>query len=221
MSTAPRFEFRAFGRHEPGRSLARPARRLAALGRPLGEDERDEIYLVGPDLTRNVKIRAGTLEVKRLLGVTRGLERWAPVARVELPVDADWMRERLPGLFPGAPAWPPSPGRERYDALAFAREVQRVCPGVDAVPVHKHRERRAWTRVLGERTSVWIGASRLQTLALESEDPESVLAWVRGLGLDAFPNESYPRAVRRHLERGEADVGEGPAWPSSASASSW
>ena len=37
----------------------------------------------------------------------------------------------------------------------------------------------------------------VETVAIEDEDPEKVIAAVRSMRLDGFPNTSYPRGLKR------------------------
>ena len=43
--------------------------------------------------------------------------------------------------------------------------------------------------------------TRVRTVAIEDEDPERVMAAVRAMELDRFPNTSYPRGLRRLIGR--------------------
>ena len=43
--------------------------------------------------------------------------------------------------------------------------------------------------------------TRVRTVAIEDEDPERVMAAVRLMELDRFPNTSYPRGLRQIVGR--------------------
>jgi exopolyphosphatase/guanosine-5'-triphosphate,3'-diphosphate pyrophosphatase len=46
-------------------------------------------------------------------------------------------------------------------------------------------------------TEVVADGKRTRTVALESEDPDRVIATVRKFGLDRFENISYPRGLKQ------------------------
>ena len=68
-----------------------------------------------------------------------------------------------------------------------------------AVPIHKRRERHTVVGCLAEVTEVIADGRATRTVALESEDPASVLAALTELGLGKFENQSYPRGLKRLL----------------------
>jgi exopolyphosphatase/guanosine-5'-triphosphate,3'-diphosphate pyrophosphatase len=154
--------------------------------------EGDEVYLLSLNGTDIVKVRHGLMDVKHLEEVDdRGLERWRPVLKAGFPLDAEDARFVLAAL--GMPAPPPGRAADTVEALLAELPDPRA---VRTVAVHKHR--RAYT--LGgcavELTDVRAGGADVQTLAVESEDPDRVAATVRGLGLDTHPNTNYQRALR-------------------------
>lgn len=188
-----RFEYRVFA---PDLGALRA--RLAASGMERegdAEEAREEVYLLGPREDRNVKIRAGAVDVKALRERRGALERWEPSLRAPLPVPGPWVREALAESL----------GLERldapracYDRETLLDEIRAREPAVRAVRVHKTRERFSTGGLLAEFTRIrGEDGLRLHSVALESEDPEVLGSWVRRLGLDRWPNESYVRRLRR------------------------
>ena len=84
-ATAPRFEFRIFGT-----SLGMTEQRMRAFAPCEAITESRELYLLGcsPGCDRNVKIRHGKLEFKRLIERYQGLQRWRPAGQWDFPVAA-------------------------------------------------------------------------------------------------------------------------------------
>jgi exopolyphosphatase/guanosine-5'-triphosphate,3'-diphosphate pyrophosphatase len=180
----PRWEWRTFGL-----DLGEADAQFAALG-PGTVQESDEIYLVSSITDKVVKVRAGLMDIKLLEQVNEtGLEQWRPVLKAELPLSfAD--AERVCALL-GAP--PPASGKERYTLDEFLAEVALPPPGLHRVPIHKTRSRFTVGGCMVELTHVRLEGIESRTVAIESEDPERVVAAVRSFGLSEYPNTSYPR----------------------------
>jgi exopolyphosphatase/guanosine-5'-triphosphate,3'-diphosphate pyrophosphatase len=196
----PRWEWRTFGDDLAAVLAGRAPERV---------QESDELYLLGPAAVGTVKVRDELLDVKRLEGVDEaGLEQWRPVLKAPFPVTAD---DAAPALAALGLAEVPL-AREGYTLDQLLDEVVRPHPELLAVQVHKRRERFTVGGCDAESTAVTTAHGSTGTVAVESEDPELVLAAVRGLGLEDRPNTSYPRglyALVRHAARRVAiiDVG--------------
>lgn len=190
--SAPRFELRLFAP-----SLADPRRRLEALLEPAGESRNADVYLLGlrPE-TENLKVRADTLQRKRLIHTDGDLEQWQPM-------DADG--------FPLAPARAQALfGLDAGHALSAGELLDAVCrPRGAGVVVHlrKHRVHYRSGDVLGEFCELTVNGARLQSVAIESADVQALRALRSTLGWDGAANVSYVRALRRFtgLERLPAD----------------
>ncbi len=182
----PRWEWRVVG--EPAEAAAR---RLADLT-PERERESDEVYVVARDAEDSVKIRDGLLDVKHLERVSdEGLQQWRPVLKAAFPLSATDVGTML-GALRAAGATPEPVGTldELLDRIVRPRDDLR------AVEVHKRRRHVTVGGCMAEVTDLRAGGSDVRTVAVESEDPERLLAVVRELGLDAAPNTSVPRALR-------------------------
>ena len=174
-----RWEWRAFGIGDDVFGERSPER----------VQESDEVYVLSVANGDTVKVRAGLMDVKRLEQVNDdGLEQWAPAMKAEFPLSADQARSILQGLRV------PVPQLERddydFDDLVAGRE------DLLAVPVHKHRARYTVGGCTAELTEVTTEHGATRTVAVESEDPESVSAAVRDLGLQDRKNTSYPRGLK-------------------------
>jgi exopolyphosphatase / guanosine-5'-triphosphate,3'-diphosphate pyrophosphatase len=183
----PRWEWRAFGD-----AFGKADASFAAM-EPTGIQESDEIYLVSSIPDRVVKVRAGLMDVKSLERVNdAGLEQWLPVLKVKMPLspdDADRFRAAL-----GLP--PRTSDRERYTLEELVAELAPLLPELRAVPVHKKRLRFSVGGCTAEMTEIVVEGRRSRTVAIESEDPDRVVAAVKSLGLSGRSNTSYPRWLK-------------------------
>jgi hypothetical protein len=148
---------------------------------------------VSANSPHNVKVRGGSIEVKRLLRVSGdGLEQWAPSLRTAFPLLPAHWREILDAL--GLPAT----GREipvsNLDALCAG-----LPPGVPVrrIEVIKRRSRLALAGCPGEWVRLDIGGRRLVSLAFEDERATCVRNALAILDLDPHDNLSYPAAIKR------------------------
>lgn len=182
-----RWEWRWIGYQAPvelarlGSSWSRPPTRTA------------EVYLVSAKSPHNVKVREGSIEVKRLRRVSGdGLEQWSPSLRARFPLlPGDW-REVLDalGLSAAAREIPVS----NIDALCAS-----LPPGapVRRIDVIKRRSRLAVGGCPGEWVRLDIGRRRLVSLAFEHEHAVCVRDALAILDLDPRDNLSYPAALKR------------------------
>jgi exopolyphosphatase/guanosine-5'-triphosphate,3'-diphosphate pyrophosphatase len=164
---------------------------LAALD-PERVQESDELYLLAPGERDNVKIRDDLLDVKRLERVDdAGLEQWVPVTKASFPVPAATVESVVRDLGVAVPALE----RATYTLDELLDEVVRPC--ADLLPVNVHKTRRRYTvgGCMAELTDVVAGRNATRTIAVESDDPELVLAAVRELGLSSRPNVSFPSGL--------------------------
>ena len=182
----PRWEWRAAG--EPAVAAAQ---RLGDLVER--EHESDELYLLSSDGEDSVKVRDGLMDVKHLEEVSDdGLERWRPVLKAAFPLSAADVGTMLGALrVTGLAPEPFGTVDELRDRLVRSRE------DLHAVEVHKRRRRFTLGGCTAEVSDLRADGREVCTLAVESEDPERVLAVVREQGLDAAPNVSVVRALKR------------------------
>jgi exopolyphosphatase / guanosine-5'-triphosphate,3'-diphosphate pyrophosphatase len=188
----PRWEWRVFGE---GFGAAEAA--LAALT-PDTVEESDELYLLSAE-GANVKVRAGLVDIKLLREVDAdGLERWEPVMKQGFPLPA----AAVSRVFQALGADPPSITRAAYTLGQLLAELVEPSGAARAVTVHKRRVRYTLGGCRAEIAEVEVDGRGTRTIAVESEDPSDVLAAVRGVGLDAYANTSYPRGLAALVDAG-------------------
>ena len=99
----------------------------------------------------------------------------------------------------------PSPlTREGYTLDQLRAELVAPSGAVRAVPVHKRRVRYTLGGCKAETADLDVGGRDGRTIAIESEDPSAVIAAVRGVGLGASVNTSYPRGLAALVDAGPA-----------------
>jgi exopolyphosphatase / guanosine-5'-triphosphate,3'-diphosphate pyrophosphatase len=153
--------------------------------------ESDEVYLVSRLTDANVKVRDNLLDVKELRQVDGdGLEQWTPVLKAEFPVPADQVTAVLERL---GVATELTRGAYSLDELL---EAVAAVPDVQAVRVHKRRNRYTIGGCTSELTDLHTDVGDTRTVAVESEDAEAVTATVGELGLADRPNTSFPRGLK-------------------------
>ncbi len=187
----PRWEWRAFGER-----FGAAEERFVALS-PESATESDELYLLsGADDGDTVKVRAELMDVKRLVEVNAdGLEQWVPVLKAAFPLSPDDVGTVCEALRVPSPALT----RQQTSLDELLAELGASDGGLRPVQVHKRRLRTTIDGCLAELAEVLADGVPTRTIALESEDPELVIATVRALGLDGRRNVSYPRGLRALL----------------------
>lgn len=192
MRDGARYEFRAFAR-----DFGLVEDRLRELAEPSRIVESHEVYIVtSRSDASNIKIRDGRLEIKQLLGEQQGLEQWKPVLKQELPLEHTADAAVL------------------ADALALDCDAEKLCgralPELLDEQVFSHVDLGA-ARVFKQRFGFLVHGCQCEIVALavngawtrsccvEAENADAVLALIAQLGLDAYTNTSYARAVRRIL----------------------
>jgi hypothetical protein len=185
-----RYEFRAFTRH-----LGQVEDRLRAAGALKDISESRETYIVSSasdDI--NVKLRAGLLDIKSRIGLQAGLEQWAPILKLELPLTVSALRDQVLNRLGETSL---RLDRERYSLDDLIERIAR--PSTILVPAQVHKCR--WRFVLGdslaEFAEVSVNGAWMVTACVESVSPEAVTRAVSTLGLDAYANESYLAAIKR------------------------
>ena len=190
----PRWEWRVFGE---GFGAAEAA--LAALTTEAVQ-ESDELYLLSP-AGANVKIRAGLVDIKQLREVDAdGLERWEPVLKLGFPLPA----AAVSGVLDALGVAPPPLTRDDYTLDQLLAELVEPSGAVRAVKVHKRRVRSTLGGCSAETADVEADGRSTRTIAIESEDASAVIAAVRGVGLGASVNTSYPRGLAALVDDGPA-----------------
>jgi exopolyphosphatase/guanosine-5'-triphosphate,3'-diphosphate pyrophosphatase len=185
----PRWEWRTFGE-----SFGEADARYAALT-PSDVQETDELYFLSNANDANVKVRFELMDIKTLEQVNaEGLERWKPVMKAKFPLPVAEVKKVLEALAVPVREMV----RENYTLEQFVSELGEP-GGLRAVNVHKKRVRYKVNGCTSEMTDVVADGQKTRTVALELEDAARVIATVRELGLDRFPNISYPRGLKQLL----------------------
>ena len=87
--------------------------------------------------------------------------------------------------------------RPNYTLEQFVHELAEPGQRLRVVNVHKKRTRYKIDGCTSEMTEVVADGRKTGTVALELEDAARVIATVRKLGLDRFPNINYPRGLKQ------------------------
>ena len=184
----PRWEWRTFGE-----SFGEADSKFAAL-QPTGVQESDEIYFLSPAGEQNVKVRDRLMDIKVLEQVNPdSLEQWKPVMKGAFPLPA----AKVQNVFDALGVAPPPLTRPDYTLEQFVHELAEPGQRLRVVNVHKKRTRYKIDGCTSEMTEVVADGRKTRTFALELEDAARVIATVRKLGLDRFPNINYPRGLKQ------------------------
>jgi exopolyphosphatase / guanosine-5'-triphosphate,3'-diphosphate pyrophosphatase len=185
----PRWEWRTFSD-----GFGEADARYAALA-PNDVQESDELYFLSNGNDENVKVRYDLMDIKTLEQVNvDGLEQWKPVMKAKFPLAAVEVGKVLEALGVVVPLL----ARAEYTLNQFVAELAEPS-GLRAVKVHKKRTRYKIDGCMSEMTEVVADGRKTRTVALELEDAARVIATVRELGLNRFPNISYPRGLKQLL----------------------
>jgi exopolyphosphatase/guanosine-5'-triphosphate,3'-diphosphate pyrophosphatase len=165
----PRWEWRAFGT-----DFGEADAKFAALDVEAVQ-ESDETYFISPTSDETVKIRAGLMDIKKLVKTSdAGLEQWRPVMKQGFPIPLEQARRVCAELHVDSPA-------SEQDALSleeFLEGLSAGACGVRSIPVHKRRQRYTIGGCTLELTDVTADGKRVRTVAIESEDAERVVSAV-------------------------------------------
>ncbi len=184
----PRWEWRTFGT-----SFGDADERIAAL-KPEDVQDSDEVYFLSSVNDENVKVRDALMDIKTLQQVNAdGLEQWRPVMKGSFPLPT----VEVSKVFDVLGIEAPTASRGSYTLEQFIQELIEPGSEVRVVNVHKKRARYKIDGCMAEMTDVKADGQSTRTVALELEDPAHVIATVRKLGLDRFPNINYPRGLKQ------------------------
>lgn len=185
-----RYEYRAFA---PGFGLVE-SRLRAAGGAPQIRESAETYFVSRFDDTHNVKIREGQLDIKVLVELSHALEQWAPLPRLPFPIAAEALAEIVaPALGPGVRL----PAGAGESAERLIRTVAEWVEGVVVVDLFKRRFGFMVAECIAELAEIEVNGALIQTACVESVDVEQARRVITQVGLDAYPNTSYPAALRR------------------------
>jgi exopolyphosphatase / guanosine-5'-triphosphate,3'-diphosphate pyrophosphatase len=186
-----RYEFRVWAAN-----LAELCEKLGGFATPTRSTSK-ETYLISTasDLC-NAKIRSGLMDIKILIAEDRGLEQWKPVLKAGFPLEQPVIATQVfPSLGVKASPLP----RTQYSMDEFFNEVVAAQRAITVAQVSKTRLQYNLDPCQAEFASVLVNAVPLDTVAIESTDPNAVLKLIRDLSLDAGSNTSYVRQIKRVL----------------------
>ena len=184
----PRWEWRTFG------ESFGPAEGVLAVHEPERVQESKELYLLSLETDASVKVRDGLMDVKQLESVDRdGLEQWRPVLKDSFPLPAAAVSVVLTALgVPGQKV-----ARKTYTLGQLLHDIVRPNPALTSLAVQKRRVHYRVGTCMTELSEVTAGpAHSARTLAVESEDPATVVATVRELQLADRPNVCLARGLK-------------------------
>jgi exopolyphosphatase / guanosine-5'-triphosphate,3'-diphosphate pyrophosphatase len=184
----PRWEWRTF-RQDFG--SAEP--RFAALA-PDKVQQSAEVYVLVVDSDANVKFRDNLLDIKQLERVNDdGLEQWRPLLKEPFPLAPATVAPVRAALGLAAVL-------TYGDAITLEALVGGLEPAdanIRTVLVTKTRTRYRVHGCIAEVTDVVADGKKVRTAAIEDEDPDKVMAAVRAMELDRYPNINYPRGLKQ------------------------
>ena len=158
--------------------------------------ESDEIYVLDPRATENVKIRDGILDIKRLRQTDAdGLELWEPVFKAHFPLSRS-------DLAAASTVWSlplENLPRETYTIEQFIDGVISLRADLPVVRVHKSRRAFTFAGCNAELVRLTVESQTLESFSFEHEDPERILAALVTLRLDSHANTNYSLGLRRAL----------------------
>ncbi|BAQ15620.1 hypothetical protein GL4_0150 [Methyloceanibacter caenitepidi] len=189
MTSSARFEFRTWSRNFA--VVEDRIRRLASC-----EDIREstEIYLVAPRMSAcNIKIRDGAVDTKALIDELADLEQWQPDWNGQFPLAAQALSQHV---FRPLCGEVPDFARHNFTEQQALEEVLRPHPLIVPVKLFKRRFSFAIDGNMVEWVQVLINDAGLESIAIESLDPERVTKVRCMLGLAGFRNVSYPRLAQ-------------------------
>jgi len=186
----PRWEWRCFAP-----SLTTIAQAVAVPS-DAASRESDEIYVIDPRGTENVKVRDGILDIKQLRQIdANGLELWEPVFKASFPLSRS-------DLAAASAAWPlplQTLPRETYTIEQFIEGAISLRTDLRVVRVHKSRRTFTFAGCIAELVRLAVESRTLESFSLEHEDPTRILAALLTLGLDGHANTNYSLGLSRAL----------------------
>ncbi|MFK7917752.1 MAG: hypothetical protein AB8G14_06715 [Ilumatobacter sp.] len=180
-----RYEYRVWGKHRSAR------KQLEKLASSVTEETVKDCYLIVDDVTWNAKVRNNTLKVKQLVAENKGFEQWT----ADKHRTADDTPSPFDELFERLRLDRPQRGKsyDLYEAIGRLDED----PNTEAVFVIKHRRRYTIDKLRAEVTDIEVVETSevLNTLAIEGEDLDELVALRKKLGLRDEPNVAVHEAI--------------------------
>jgi hypothetical protein len=157
--------------------------------------ESQEVYIVSAaNNENNTKIRDIKMDIKELVEISQGLERWNPRMKSEFPMQTDVIRNEV---FPAFAVKEPEFRRDAYFLDQYLGELINPHPELAAVNVFKRRFAFTINGCITEIAQLLINGAAIQTVAVELEDVDAILAAKEMLGLSEYENVNYLLAIKR------------------------
>ncbi len=155
--------------------------------------ESDEVYILSEVSMDNTKVRDNLMDIKTLVQVNEDrLEQWNPIMKGTFPLPV----AEIVKVFTCFKVAVPEFARTEYTFDQYIAEVIAPSSMLKAVNVHKKRTGFTINECIVEIAEVTVNGAKIKTAAVEMEDPAKVIATVRELGLDTFPNINYLRGLK-------------------------
>jgi len=156
--------------------------------------ESEEKYIVSPGIEKyNFKFRFDKLDVKELLEVKGRLEQWYPVVKTGFPVDAQLLVEKICTLMH---IHPEVIDKRLYTLDEFMDEVVSAQEHLFFADVTKERYGYSINDCMAEYAEVTINGKGIQTVSIESTEPEKILETMHMFGIEGLENISYVKIVK-------------------------
>ncbi|MBP9211302.1 MAG: hypothetical protein HUU02_08240 [Bacteroidetes bacterium] len=155
--------------------------------------ESAEVYILSEVSMDNTKVRDNLMDIKTLQQVNEDrLELWLPIMKGTFPLPVAEIEKVFKCFRVAVPKFQ----REAYTFEQYLEEVIRPSSLLKAVNVFKKRTGFTINDCIVEIAEVKVDDKWIKTAAVEMEDQAKVIATVRELGLDAFPNINYLRGLK-------------------------
>lgn len=184
----PRWEWRTFDNGISGAEV-----RIRALASDRRASE--ETYIVSDRGDCDTKIRDCLIDIKALQRVNgHGLELWVPVLKAGFPLTALGSRAVCN-------AWQLEPLTRVGHTWTLQALLDLIVsePSLTVVHVSKQRYGCVVDDCLVEIADLTFDETPMRTIAVEMSDPHQVWHTVEALGLSAYENVNYVKALKRFL----------------------
>jgi hypothetical protein len=156
--------------------------------------ESDEIYILSEVSMDNTKIRDGLMDIKTLQQINDDkLEQWMPIMKGKFPIKKDEIEK----VFVSFKVPTPEFKKDEYSFDEFINELIKSQEKLNAVNVHKKRTGFTINNCIVEIAEVTVNNIPTRTIAVELEDPKTVIDTVKSLGLDKFENINYLKGLKK------------------------
>jgi hypothetical protein len=151
----------------------------------------------------NLKIRAGSIDLKLMFEQVGRLERWRPVLESEFPLDS---RTIIEHIFRNLGVAIPHIAQPSYTHGEYIRDLIRPHRDLATVDVVKLRRQFTSEKYTAEFAEVGIaGGATSETIEIEADDPAAVLRVIAKLGLNSQANINYVRHLKLMTGMGPRD----------------